>query len=77
MTEATKALPEMTPVESSNIAAIGHDAAANELHVRFTSGAHYVYPGVDADAAGAFHGAESKGSHFAKHIRAKFAGTKL
>ena len=62
-------IPNMQSVSSSNIDAVGHDADANELHVRFYSGAHYIYSGVDAEAHAALVAAPSIGSHFAREIK--------
>lgn len=63
----------MTAVESSQIAAIGHDAATNTLAIQFASkigpGSVYHYRNFTADLFAAFAGAESIGSHFGKHIK--------
>lgn len=59
----------MTPVESSQIAAIGHDPETNEMHVQFHSGATHVYAGVTAEKHAAMMGAESIGAHFHEHVR--------
>lgn len=61
----------LTPVTSSNIKAIGHDATKDELHVDFGNGV-YVYAGVPASAHAALIGAESVGKHFHQHIKGKF-----
>ncbi len=68
---------EMKPVKSSNIAAIGYDAPSKTMHVQFSSGASYAYDGVEPDIHAAFAGADSVGSHFAKHIRPKFTGRRI
>jgi hypothetical protein len=49
--------PEMHPVESSNIEAIGHDGDA--LHVRYRNGGTYTYAGVPEST---FHAARSSQS---------------
>jgi hypothetical protein len=55
---------ELTPVESSNVAAVGHDPERDELHVRFKSGpAVYVYSNVTAEQHAALIGDESVGGH--------------
>lgn len=54
----------LTPVKSSNLAAVGHDPARGELHVKFLSGAHHVYEGVSPEAHQALLSAPSAGSHF-------------
>ena len=61
----------MQPVQSSQIASIGHDPATNTLAVVFKhgAGAIYHYPGVTAEQHAAFVGAESIGVHFGKHIK--------
>ena len=61
----------LTPVESSQVKAIGYDAASKTLAVTFTrgAGATYHYPNVSQDAADAFRNAESIGAHFGKHIK--------
>jgi hypothetical protein len=60
---------DLTPVKSSNVAAVGHDAQANELHVQFKSGNSYVYNGVTADQHKALMSADSVGSHLHKIIK--------
>lgn len=76
MTE-TKSLPAMTPVESSNIKAVGYDPDAHAMHVQFKSGGHYRYAGVPKAAHEAFMAAPSKGSHFAQNVAGKFEHTKV
>lgn len=62
--------PEMVPVPaSSNIRAIGYDAAAQELHVEFKNGGRYVYSRVPPEKHRALMSAESKGSHLHAHIK--------
>ncbi|MGE7137906.1 KTSC domain-containing protein [Luteibacter sp. NPDC031894] len=64
----------MQPVESSQIHSIGHDAASNTLAIRFKNskgepGSLYQYDNFTTDDFAAFQGAESIGSHFAKHVK--------
>lgn len=64
----------LTPVASSQIAAIGHDADASQLTVLFKGkgdapGSAYVYDSVTADDYAALAGAESVGAHFAATIK--------
>lgn len=61
----------LVPVVSSQVAAIGHDAATNTLAVQFTRGpGHtYHYPGVTAEQHKAFVESDSIGVHFGKHIK--------
>lgn len=60
-------------VESSQIAAIGHDPETNTLAIQFKAksgeGSVYHYANFDADAFAALKGAESIGSHFGQHIK--------
>lgn len=69
-------MPNLVPVTSSNIAAIGHDPDTNELHVRFHSGATHIYSGVTAAQHAALVGADSVGKHFMAHVRDKHAQRK-
>lgn len=64
----------MTPVKSSNIAAIGHDAETGKLHVQFKSGGTWVYDDVPAETHAAMTNADSVGSYFHKNIKGKFEG---
>jgi hypothetical protein len=66
-----------TPVDSSNVASLGHDPDSETMHVEFKSGKVYEYSGVDADTFDKLLTAPSVGSHFAKHIRSKYDGTAL
>ena len=68
---------ELKPVDSSNISAIGYDAAAKELHVQFSSGATYAYRGVPPTVYSKLAEAKSKGAHFAQHIRSVFKSAKV
>lgn len=60
---------ELQPVESSNIEAVGHDAATNTLHVRFKSGATYHLANVTPEQHQAMISADSIGSHYHKNFR--------
>lgn len=39
-------IPEMHPVSSSNVAAVGYDAEEESVYVEFLSGGTYAYRGV-------------------------------
>lgn len=67
---------EMKPVESSLIAAIGHDPAKRQLHVHFKSGSKYVYQDVTPLMFQKLLEAKSIGSHFGKHIKPHFKEVK-
>jgi len=73
--EHTTPAIDMQEVDSSQIHSIGHDAETGTLAIRFrdrrtslpTSLYHYSnFPVAEFDA---FRDAESKGSHFGKHIK--------
>ncbi len=69
---------EMHDVEgSTNVSAIGHDAATKTLRIRFKSGAEYDYHDVPAALHEQFSAAHSKGRFFAGTIKDKFKHTKL
>lgn len=61
----------LTPVESSQVRAIGYDAATKTLAVQFTrgAGAIYHYPNVEPETHESFLKAESIGTFFGKHIK--------
>lgn len=71
--EATRQEITMQPVESSQIAAIGHHAESNTLAIEFTAkngpGSVYHYQNFTAEQFAAFAGAESVGKHFYAHIK--------
>lgn len=66
---ATK--PKLTPVESSNIAAVGYQPKKKVLTVQFLNGAEYTYEGVPPAINKALMAAESKG----KYLNAAIKGT--
>lgn len=77
MSEVDTAEVKMTPVNSSNISAIGYDHFSNTMHVEFQSGNRYAYFDVPPDVHLNFVNADSIGSHFAKHIRFKYQTEKV
>ncbi len=60
---------EMNYVDSSNIEQIGYDGDAQELHVRFLSGALYVYSDVPQVVFDELMAAPSKGSHLNRVVK--------
>ena len=62
----------MTHVISSNLAAVGYDANAQQLYIEFNHGGTYVYSGVPEDLYHALMEAPSKGTFF--HYNIKTAG---
>lgn len=71
-----KAIPT-TPVESSNIAAIGYDADSRTLQVDFTTGKRYQYQNVPPETFAEFKAADSVGKYFAASIRKEFLSVPL
>lgn len=67
--------PDMHPIQSSNIAAVGHDGEA--LLVQFRNGATYRYPTAEASHVEAMKSAESPGSYFHLHVKSKHTGSKV
>lgn len=60
---------EMKPVESSWIAAVGHDPETDHLHVLLVNGKVYVHAGIAAAEHEALMAAESIGAHYNAHIK--------
>jgi hypothetical protein len=62
--------PPMEPVDSSSVAAIGYDAEASELYIRFlVSGETYVYRDVPELVWRQLRRSESKGAFVNERIR--------
>lgn len=57
------------PVDSSNIAAIGYDAALKTLGVRFHAGTEYEYLSVPASIFDGLLAAPSAGRYFDQNVR--------
>lgn len=62
-------VPQLSPVDSTSIAAIGYDATERTLWVRFVTGATYRYSDVPPATYEEFLEAESKGRYFNSEIR--------
>lgn len=68
----------LTPVQSSQIAAIGYHEGTGTLRVKFNgSGSEYDYTGVSAETHKALGKAESIGKFFGAHVKGKFDFKKL
>lgn len=59
----------MKPVKSSQIEAVGYDAATRTLAIQFKGGAVYHYDDVPKDIHDGFEKAESVGKYFGEKIR--------
>jgi hypothetical protein len=68
---------DMKGVDSSNIDAIGFDAFAKKLRIRFKSGETYEYDTVPQTVHNELMNANSHGSYFNKNIRDKYPTKKL
>ncbi len=62
-------IPEMVPVESSNLNAVGYVPSVKALHVRFKSGQTYVHVDVPAEEHRALMAARSKGGYYNAYIK--------
>jgi len=65
-------MPEMTPVDSSNVAAIGYDESAEEIHVEFLNGRTYRYLGANPETYEELQSAPSVGSFINRMIKPNF-----
>lgn len=73
---------QLEPVEgSSNVYATGHDPATNTMRVQFRAskdkrmpGRIYEYHGIPPKEHEELRNAASVGSHFAQHIKPRYAG---
>lgn len=72
-TIAKRPVIALTPVVSSQIAAIGHCPETNTLAIQFANrsgpGNVYHYSNFTADDYASFAGADSVGAYFGKHIK--------
>jgi hypothetical protein len=62
-------MPEMIYVDSTNIEAIGYDAANSELHLQFLKTGLYVYRDVPQAIFDELMASDSKGSYFNRNIK--------
>ncbi len=71
-TDKTRPAIALEPVKSSQVKAIGYDAATQTLAVTFArgAGAIYHYPNVKPETYEAFRQAGSIGKFFGEHIQA-------
>lgn len=59
----------MVPVSSSNLRAVGYDAATQTLRVAFIKSGVYEYSGVPSAVHAGLMAASSLGSYFDTHIK--------
>ena len=65
-------MPEMIPVASSLIKAVGYDPEKEELHVQFHKGDEYVYRGVTRPVYDAMMEAQSVGHFFLANVKRQY-----
>ena len=62
-------IPEMQPVNSSNIAAVGYDEENESVYVQFLDGSTYAYKGVLAHEFENLRTAPSVGSYLNRNYK--------
>jgi hypothetical protein len=65
--------PDMLPVDSSNISAIGYDKAEEDLWVQFSSGRTYIYDHVPESTFEEMLRSSSKGSYLNREIKPTYS----
>ena len=68
---------EMTPVESSNIEAVGYDGDSSTLQVEFKNGGTYQYFDVPEHVFEGLRDAESVGGYLASVIKGSYRYSKV
>jgi hypothetical protein len=67
------AMPEMVPVDSTNIVRVGYDDGSQELYIEFDSGRTYIYSDVASTTYEELMAADSKGSYLNREIKPNYA----
>lgn len=62
-------MPEMHPVNSSNVAAVGYDAESQTVYVEFLNGSTYAYKGVPEHEFENLRTAPSVGSYLNRNYK--------
>jgi len=62
-------LPEMIPVQSSNVASVGYDVSTQTVYVEFLNGSIYMYKGVIQIEFENLKTAPSVGSYFNRNFK--------
>jgi len=62
-------MPEMQPVSSSNIAAVGYDTDSQMVYVQFLNGSTYAYKGVPEHEFENLRTAPSVGSYLNRNYK--------
>lgn len=71
------ALPDMHYVDSSNVEAVGYDAANEDIYVQFHGGSTYVYTGADQQTFDELRYADSVGSYLNRVLKPGYAYRRL
>lgn len=66
----------LSPVQSSNVKAIGYDPITSQLRVEFNNGGVYNYEDVPAETYRGLMASHSKGAFLAANIKGKHAHSK-
>jgi hypothetical protein len=66
-------MPDMTPVDSSNIRSVGYDSSNRELYVQFLDNSTYIYSEVPPQLHEELLRAPSKGSYLNRAIKGSYA----
>lgn len=62
-------MPEMIPVVSSNVSAVGYDSEAQTVYVKFSDGKMYIYKGVPESEFENLKSASSVGSYLHRNYK--------
>lgn len=68
---------KLTPVESSNLDAVGYDGVNHRLRVQFHNGTLYDYANVPASIFNQLLVARSKGQFFNENVKDEYPATKV
>jgi len=66
-------LPEMRPVSSTNVAAIGYDQSAQNLYIQWKDGRTSIYESVPPLVASDLESAHSVGQAFNQTIKGQYS----
>jgi hypothetical protein len=66
-------LPEMSPVQSSNVASIGYDTQTQTVYIQYSIGSIYIYKGVPQFEFDNLRVAPSIGSHLHRYFKNVYA----
>ena len=69
--------PELVPVESSAVEAVGYDPEDRDLYIRYVGGAVYAYVDVPEDRYRALLEADSKGTFVNREIKPHYRHRRL